>query len=223
MARALLVLVFLMLTIVVPFAIWGDDLEILLSQDALRAELQDNAGIAWLIAIGLLAVDIVLPIPSSVIIGALGIVYGTVLGGVIASLGLIASGLLGYGICRVLGRPVAIRMAGAEELASGDRLFARHGGWMVALSRLIPVLAEVIALSAGLAAMPARTFVIAITCGAIPVGFLYAAVGAIGAERPFLVIAICLGLSGVLWLVAATVFGLSGRPLGPRSSDRTDP
>lgn len=208
MGRLLIVLAFLFATIALPFALWGDALEVLLSPEQLRAWLEGSRGTAWLIAIGLLAVDIVLPIPSAAVIGILGIVYGTALGGTIASIGLMVNGLLGYAVCRALGRRLAIRLAGAGTLDMTDRLFARHGGWIVAVSRSLPVLAEAVAMSAGLAAMPYRRMIAAMAMGVIPVGFLYAGLGRLGAEEPMLVIAACLGVSALLWAIAVVVFGL---------------
>jgi len=40
--------------------------------------------------------DLVLPVPQTVVIAALGIIYGTVLGGLLGSVGLITGGFLGY-------------------------------------------------------------------------------------------------------------------------------
>jgi hypothetical protein len=42
--------------------------------------------------------DVVLPIPQTAVIAALGIIYGTLLGGSLGSVGRITSGLLGYGL-----------------------------------------------------------------------------------------------------------------------------
>jgi len=206
MGRALAITLFLVLTVVVPFLLWGDALDVLLSQDALRRELADSAATAWLAGIALLAVDIVLPVPSSVVIGVLGVIYGTPIGGLVASLGLLANGLLGYWVCRAFGRALAIRMVGEKPLATGDRLFRRHGGWIVALSRLIPVGAEVVSMSAGLAAMPSGRFLAALACGSLPVGYAYAGIGDAGAENPLLVAVVCLAVSAVLWIAVAIVF-----------------
>ena len=208
MGRFLIVLLFLFATIALPFAVWGDALDTTLSQEKLRAWLEGSRETAWLIAIGLLAIDILMPIPSSVVIGVLGIVYGTGLGGTVAVAGLLANGLLGYGICRLLGRRLALRLAGEGTIATADHLFERQGGWIVAVSRSLPVLAEAVAMSAGLAAMPVRRLVAAMLAGAVPVGFIYAGVGDIGANEPMIVIGVCLGLSIVLWVAGALVFGM---------------
>ena len=67
-------------------------------------------------------------------------------------------GTLGYGLCRGFGRPLARRLLGPRDLEQGERLFARTGGWLVVLSRWLPIFPEVIACMAGLARMPLRTF-----------------------------------------------------------------
>jgi uncharacterized membrane protein YdjX (TVP38/TMEM64 family) len=51
---------------------------------------------AWAIGIALIWADVVLPVPQTVAIAALGIIYGTILGGLLGSVGLITGGLLGY-------------------------------------------------------------------------------------------------------------------------------
>jgi uncharacterized membrane protein YdjX (TVP38/TMEM64 family) len=53
---------------------------------------------AWAVGIALIWADLVLPIPQTGAIAALGIIYGTLLGGLLGSLGLITGGLLGYGL-----------------------------------------------------------------------------------------------------------------------------
>ncbi|MGH8185233.1 MAG: hypothetical protein ACREUC_01610, partial [Steroidobacteraceae bacterium] len=52
---------------------------------------------AWALGITLIWVDVILPIPQTAVIAALGIIYGTLIGGLLGSLGLITGGLLGYG------------------------------------------------------------------------------------------------------------------------------
>lgn len=49
---------------------------------------------AWAVGIALVWADVVLPVPQTAVIAALGIVYGPLLGGLLGSLGLITGGLL---------------------------------------------------------------------------------------------------------------------------------
>ena len=86
----------------------------------------------------------------------------------VGALGSFLSGTLGYGLCRAVGRPATVRLLGEPELAKGERLFARVGGWLVVLSRWLPIFPEVIACMAGLTRMPARIFFLALACGSAP-------------------------------------------------------
>ena len=132
---------------------------------------------------------------------ALGIVYGPVLGGLIATAGSVSSGLIGYGVCRRYGRPVARWFGGEKVLADGETLFAKVGGWIVALSRWLPVFSEVIACVAGLARMAFTTFFVALLCGSVPLGFVFAAIGHAGQDRPVVTLAVSALLPIVFWLL----------------------
>ena len=185
----------------VPFVLWADWFETVIHQDRLGAWFDSYRSFAWLIAIVLLVSDLVLPIPNTIVIAALGILYGPLLGGLVATVGTCLSGLVGYGLCRRFGRPLAIRLLGVEEMSRGELLFARSGGLIVAVSRWLPILSEAIACMAGLSRMSFPTFLLALVCGAAPLCFIVAGMGYVGTDRPLLVLL----LSGLLpipvWLL----------------------
>ncbi len=156
---------------------------------------------AWAAGILLLMGDLAVPVPGTIVISALGFIYGTLLGGVIASVGLVAAGLLGYGLGRLLGEKFARRWLGDGDYERGKRLFASGGGWMVALSRALPILPEVISCTAGLVRMPFRRFGMALACGSVPMGFLFAAIGRAGHESPGWATGLSLTVPAVLWLI----------------------
>ena len=160
---------------------------------------------AWAAGISLLVGDLALPVPGTVVISALGFIYGTLLGGVIASTGLIAAGLLGYGLGRLCGEKFARRWLGARDYETGKRLFAKSGGWVVALSRALPILPEVISCTAGLVRMPFRRFAVALACGSVPMGFLFAAIGKAGHEAPGWAFGLSLLVPALLWLAASRI------------------
>jgi uncharacterized membrane protein YdjX (TVP38/TMEM64 family) len=196
MTRLLGLFLLLALAVVVPFLIWGESF----SQQRAIAWLVEWGAWAGVAGILLLIADLLLPIPASAVMAALGIMYGPVAGGLIATLGSFLSGALAYLLCRNYGRAAALRLLGAEGLVEGERLFAQAGGWLVALSRWLPVLPEVIACMAGLTRMPPRTFFAALACGSAPLGFAFAALGHAGSDDPLLVILVSAGLPPLLWL-----------------------
>ena len=75
----------LTLLVIIPFLIWGDGLEHSLA--ALDAEQWRKRFGAWAWAVGivLLMADLVLPIPATAVMTALGILYGPLLGGLLAA------------------------------------------------------------------------------------------------------------------------------------------
>jgi uncharacterized membrane protein YdjX (TVP38/TMEM64 family) len=197
-----LVIVLLLAGIIGPFLIWGARFDAALSLSGARDFMAGYGSWAWLAGVLLLVSDIVLPVPSTIVMSALGLTYGWFLGGLLASLGSFASGLVAYGLCRALGRPAALWISGHEGLAQGDRLFEKQGGWLVAVSRWMPVLPEAIACLAGLVRMPWANYVLALACGSVPVGFAFAAIGAVGSELPGLAIGLSALLPILLWLLA---------------------
>jgi uncharacterized membrane protein YdjX (TVP38/TMEM64 family) len=131
----------------------------------------------------------------------LGILYGPVLGGFISAAGSIVAGGTAYGLTRMAGRRAALWLVGAEDLARAGAFFDRSGGWAVAVSRSLPLLPEVISCLAGLARMRAGRFFAALICGSLPMGFVFAKLGAAGAHRPMAAMAISAGLPLLLWPV----------------------
>ena len=201
MWRFLAVVLALTILLALPFFLFGDALQQSISGDGAVAWLNSFGAYAWITAIGLLIADLALPVPAAAVMAALGIVYGPLLGGLIAAVGSVSSGLIGYGLCRIYGRPVARWFGGENALADGERIFAGAGGWIVALSRWLPILSEVIACVAGLARMPFASLFVALLCGSVPLGFVFAAIGHAGQERPVLTLALSVLLPIVFWLV----------------------
>ncbi|MEH6647766.1 TVP38/TMEM64 family protein [Sulfitobacter sp.] len=201
MFRLLLIVFALVALSFVPFLIWGGQLEQDLTRLGAAGWMQSFGNWAWVAGIGLIASDIVLPVPSSAVMGALGIIYGPLLGGAISALGAVIAGLLGYGICRLIGPARAERLAGAEGLAQARQLFERWGGWLVAGSRWLPIFPETVSFLAGLTGMRFAGYLGALACGAIPLGFTFAALGHFGADYALPTLFLCAVAPLLLWLL----------------------
>jgi uncharacterized membrane protein YdjX (TVP38/TMEM64 family) len=198
------------IVIAVPFLIWGDRIEASLGQERLVAWFAESAAFAWLVAMGLLVLDLVLPIPNTMVMAALGSIYGPLLGGLVSALGNCLSGLLGYALCRRFGRPLAIRLVSRAEIDRNEKLFARSGGWIVAASRWLPVFSEVIVCMAGLGKMRLSTFTFALVSGAAPLGFTVATLGHAGSAHPMLILALCAVLPLPLWFLTQVLSTAQG-------------
>jgi uncharacterized membrane protein YdjX (TVP38/TMEM64 family) len=196
----------LALLLLIPFLIWGNSMAQTFSQEGAVTWLEQYGTWAWAAGVGLLMCDLLLPIPGTAVMAALGLVYGPILGGLIVGGGSFLSGSVAYGLCRALGRNAAVRILGEKDLAKGEKLFSKVGGWLVVFSRWLPLFPEVIACMAGLTRMPARSFHLAMACGSFPLGFVFAYIGHAGADHPTLAIVLSATLPPILWLSVQPFF-----------------
>lgn len=146
---------------------------------------------AWAAGIVLIWADLVLPVPQTVVIAALGIVYGTVFGGLLGSVGLITGGFLGYVLMLTSARKMVQRFVGPQSLNKMESLFERGGAWAIVLTRSLPYsIPEAMVFLAGLAGMPMRKFTAAVIVGSVPTAFAFAAIGAGWADQPILALVV---------------------------------
>lgn len=189
----------------VSWLVWGGDWENQFTLQGSIAWLEAAGYWAWAGGILLLVGDLFLPVPGTIVISALGFIYGVALGGMVAGVGLSAAGILGYGVGRLFGNRFARRWLGERDFAAGQRIFTKGGGWIVAMSRALPILPEVISCTAGLVGMPFKRFSVALACGSFPMGFLFAAVGSAGREAPGWALIFSLVLPALLWWLASRI------------------
>lgn len=182
---------------------FGEGLEEAWDVEALAERFRAARGWAWLAGIALLVADLLLPIPGTIVMSALGAVYGVWLGGFIAAAGSMLSGMFGYGVGRFFKEETAKRWLGERDFQKGKSLFRRGGAWVVAMSRALPIFPEVLACMAGLLRMPFGKFCLALACGSVPMGFLFGWIGALGTDYPGWGLGFSLGVPAVLWGAAA--------------------
>ncbi len=169
---------------------------------------------AWALGIGAIWADLALPVPQTAVIAALGVVYGTVGGGLLGSAGLITGGFLGYALARRYGRGPVARLVGDRSLEKVESWFDRAGVWAIVLTRSLPYsIPEAVVCAAGLGGMPAGKLLVALSLGSIPTAFVFSAIGAGWDEQPALALAISYGLP--IPLLPLVLYLLRGRTPGP--------
>ena len=110
--------------------------------------LREAGAFAAVVGFLLLVADVVLPIPSSLVMVAHGTLFGVVPGALLSIAGSVASALVAFAIGRA-GTGVIRRFVTAEEHERASELLGRWGLAAVAATRPVPILAETVAILAG--------------------------------------------------------------------------
>jgi uncharacterized membrane protein YdjX (TVP38/TMEM64 family) len=159
---------------ILPFLWFGDAAE---SQMTAWLDASMSPSMAAGLVIGLLATDIFLPVPSSIVSTFSGKMLGF-WGGTAASwAGMTIGTVVAFGLVRILGRPIARRFSAEEELQRMEALVDRYGILMLVLARPIPVFAEASVLLMGTLQFGWWRFLIAIGLSNLGIAAAYAALG----------------------------------------------
>ncbi len=154
--------------------------------------------------IGLLAIDIFIPVPSSLVMVLSGAVFGVWWGSLLAFTGSIGGEWLGFELARRYGASWFARFIGDEdERRRLNRILLTHGAVAVAVTRALPVVMETMSIVAGLSPMRRTTFLLASALGTAPIVMVYAYAGAMSRETgslvPAIVILIAVAAAGWVW------------------------
>jgi uncharacterized membrane protein YdjX (TVP38/TMEM64 family) len=146
--RLSLIILLAILIPIIPFAVIGE-----LPGDRWLSAMDENAYLFGLTAMALLASDVLLPIPSSIVGTMLGARVGFLPGWIGCWSGLVLGSLIGY----LTGRLLLSRIA--PDLPRTPTL------WLLFVSRPVPVLAEAMTFTAGAEKMPLAPFLLVSIAG----------------------------------------------------------
>ena len=166
--------VLLLAAILVPFAIWEEPIAGM-AGELLHAQ-RGGPTLAGAFTI-LLVLDVLLPVPSSVVSTAAGARFGIAGGMAISWVGLTAGCVLAAAIGRRLGRPFAAWLVGDRALLRAVSTARRWGDGALVVCRAVPVLAEASVLLAGVTSMPWRRFLAVTSLANLGIAAIYAWVG----------------------------------------------
>jgi uncharacterized membrane protein YdjX (TVP38/TMEM64 family) len=152
----------------------------------------------------LLVSDIVLPVPSSLLMVAHGAMFGILWGTILSVLGGLGAALVGFAIGRG-GTPLVHSSLSSYERERANELMMRWGVVAIIVTRPVPLLAESIVIIAG--TIPSMTWTklaLAATAGLLPTALLYAVAGhtANNFGSTALIFLFGLVIAGAFWLVS---------------------
>lgn len=199
LVRPLALMGAVLLVPIVPFLIFGQQFE------AWAESFTQNPP-AWYwsapIIVGLLATDIFLPVPSSLISTMGGWTLGG-WGGTLASwAGMSAGAILGFALARRWGRAWALWISREASIQKMERLSDRFGPLVVVLTRGVPVFAEASVLLMGMHGLAWRRFLPPLLLSNLGLAAAYSFFGEYAQRHAWLPLA--LGVSIALPVLLAT-------------------
>lgn len=165
-------------------------------------QLERGGLVAGVLGVALLIADVVIPVPSSLIMTTQGAIFGIFWGTILGMLGGVGATLVGFGMGRRGSRFIQ-RFVGGDEGAQSARLLQRHGTLAILATRPLPVLAEATAIVAGSTAMTWRQVTTGAVIGCLPAAALYSIAGASATSLAsgVMVFVLVILLAGVFWAV----------------------
>lgn len=198
----------LLALILVPFALFGPALDAAVTPWLKAAP----AGAFAAGSAALLALDFLLPVPSSVVATAAGARLGFELGALVVCGGLQLGCVGAWAVGRWIGRPAIDRLVGEAEQQRARGWLSGPGGLAaLAACRAVPVLGEATTLLAGSVRLPLLRFLAVTSAANAGLGLAYAGLGALSSRTGSAALAVL----GAIGLPAIAIACVSRRAPAP--------
>lgn len=172
--RPMLPMIVILAIPIVPFVLFGESLE---AQLHLWKEHPPAAQWVALAVIGLLASDIFLPVPSSVVCAVAGNQLGAVAGTLVTWLGMNLGAVLGFALARTWGSALVRWFSRESDLQRAGVMAQRFGPPLLAIARGVPVLAEATVLWMGMHGLSWRAFLPPVVVSNLALAVVYCVIG----------------------------------------------
>lgn len=199
--RSLVIMLATLILMVVPFVLLAAPIADWWNRG--QAKSLDPSVMAVLL-IGLLAADIALPVPSSVVGTYAGARYGIVLATLLTWVGLTIGAVVGYGVGRRGGQWWILQLGEPAETERMRVWQEKWGGIVIVLVRGMPLLAEASVVLAGLNGLAWKQFFPAIALSNLGLAIAYAGLGHWADTHAWLTTALAIGAGLPLLLATVT-------------------
>jgi len=163
---------------------------------------EENSIMVMSISILLLASDLFLPVPGSIIMMGNGAVFGIVLGTTISLTGSLLSSVLGFFIGSRFKR-LANKLISNKDFHNGKLFIEKYGQVAIIASRPVPLMSETVIILTGILGYDFRKMAINSFLGLLPASLIYALIGValIDPRYSIFSLLIALLLSGLIWVI----------------------
>lgn len=183
---------------------------------------EDAGIIGATVSVGLLLVDVFVPIPSSVVMIGNGAMFGVAGGALLTLAGAVGGAMVGFLVGR-RGAGLIRRFVSQAEQRRADALIERWGLLAIVVTRPMPILAETVAVMAGTSAIGWRRMLVGSIVGVLPAAVIYAITGAFTTDlgSGLLVFGAVIVLAGTTWLVSRRLESRFARTAGTGTNTST--
>ncbi|HEX6961555.1 MAG TPA: VTT domain-containing protein [Lacipirellula sp.] len=194
--------------------------------ESFAAELQQwqsappSRGTLAALVIGILAVDVVLPVPSGPISTLAGSHLGILAGTAASTVGMTLGAVIAFALARGVGSIKKSRAAAhvtnlgrssenviaendAKTSSEAQEACRVHGPWLLVITRPLPIIAEAAVLLVGGLQMPWRTFLPTVIVSNLVLSATYAVLGQQAAAHGWLPLAVCTSIALPLGIALA--------------------
>lgn len=176
---------------VIPFLFFGDQME------AWARDWVETKHGFWVTVGGvtlLLAADIVLPTPSSLITTMAGFQLGWFLGALVSWFGMSLGAVIGFGLARRFGQPLARWLSNDGDLESMRLLNERTGPLLLVMTRAVPVLAEASVVLVGVNQLSWKRFLPPVLFANLVISLAYAGFGELAEQYDWFPLAVIVSI-----------------------------
>jgi uncharacterized membrane protein YdjX (TVP38/TMEM64 family) len=199
--RPMLPMIVVLAVPIVPFLIFGQE-----GMERALDEWREHPPQPMIVAgavVGLLATDIFLPIPSSLVSTLAGWQLGAVGGTAASWIGMSLGAAIGFALARQFGPAVVAWLTRADDLARTRLLAERFGPALLVLGRGVPILAEATVLLLGMHGMSWRRFLPPVLLANLGLALAYAVFGQIAERYQWLPLALAIAIALPVAMIAA--------------------
>ena len=197
--RPMLPMIVILAIPIVPFLLFGEQVDVWFA--AWKKQPPATPAVAAVV-VGLLATDVFLPVPSSVVATLAGYQLGAIGGTLTVWCGMTLGAVLGFALARWLGPRFVSWMTRQSDLARTQRLTDRFGPLILVLGRGVPVLAEASVLLMGMHGLSWRRFLPPVLLSNLGLSVAYAAFGEVAEKNGLLPLALGVSIALPVALVA---------------------
>ncbi|EAQ80765.1 3-dehydroquinate synthase domain protein [Blastopirellula marina DSM 3645] len=203
---------------IIPLLFWETEVEAVVAG---WTEHPPSAPLTALIVFALLATDIFLPVPSSVVSTLAGSQLGTMLATLVCWAGMTAGAVIAFGLSRRYGDAIVRRYTQASDVVAMQTVADRIGPWGIALTRALPILAEAMVLLLGASRLEWRRFLPPMLLANLGIALAYAAFGELAAQHEWILVAAGVSAAAPLlltWFLRRHLQRVTSEPSDDRSS-----